>query len=148
VSFLTAIFRTRSGPEVLSISCAAGVLKNCLGRVRRLEDITIKLLTPDTWFLTALVECASDAATLETDQLLSTLSSLQLNRADVLPERYGRPSKGIDDEPSSDEYDVNSDEHHEQDSDDEPLSSRKQSRWSLEDDERLRAWKDEDKSWA
>jgi hypothetical protein len=50
MSFLTALFRTRSGPGFLSTSCAASVLKNHLGRVGRLSDITIKLLTPDTWF--------------------------------------------------------------------------------------------------
>jgi hypothetical protein len=150
LSFLTALFRTRSGPGVLSPSCAASVLKNRLGQVVRLADITIKLLTPDTWFLTSLVECASDAAALETGQPVSALSSLQLNRADVaLAQRYSRPSNSIDDEFSSDGYDIDNDEHHEHQSGnvDEPSSSRKQSRWLPEDDKRLREWKKAGHPW-
>jgi hypothetical protein len=79
---------------------------------------------------------------------MSIFPSLQLNRADVAPERFRRPCNCIDNESSMDEYDIDSDEHHEdEDGNDEPSSSGKQSRWSPEDDKRLCEWRKAGKSW-
>lgn len=151
VSFVTTLFRAGSSAGILSPNYAVKLLENAVGQAMNLEDVTIKLLTPDTWLLTSLVDCASDVAGLEIDQSVSALSSLRLNRADVAPARqHGRPSDGIDDETSSDDYDINGNENDGQSSDivDERSSSRKHSRWSEEDDKRLRIWKEESKPWG
>ncbi|RYO04410.1 hypothetical protein AA0121_g12780 [Alternaria tenuissima] len=141
VSFVTTLFRAGTGVGILSPSYAVKLLENAVGQAIKLEDVTIKLLTPDTWFLTSFVDYASDVAGLETDQPVSALSSLRLNRADVAPARqHGRPSDDIDNETSSDDYEINGKENdgHSSDIVDEPSSSRKHSRWSEEDDNRLR----------
>jgi hypothetical protein len=151
VSFLTAIFRARSGPEILSASHAAKLLESVVGYTTKLNDITIKPLTPDTWFLTTLVYHYSDIALRGTGRPVSALPSLKLNRADAAsPRDDGGPSDDVDDETSSDDYKNNGDEEDEYSSEvvDEASSSRKHSRWSEEDDNRLRRWKEEGKPWG
>ena len=153
VSFLTAFFRAcsdlGSDQVLLSPSGATNLLENVMGQaIEKLDDVTIKQLTPDTCFLTGLVD--SDVAGRGTDQPVSALPSLQANRADTAsPRDDGRPSDDVDDESSSDDYN-NGDENDEYSSDiaDEPSSSKKHNRWSKEDDNRLRSWKEEGKTWG
>jgi hypothetical protein len=150
MSFLTALFRGYSSSGILSSSCAVKLLENAVGQAIEFEDVTIKLLTPGTWFLTGLVDCNSDVARPGIGQPVSTLSSLQPKRADVATARqHGRPSYDISGETSSDDYDINGDENDDHSSDivDEPLSSRKHIPWCEQDDNRLRIWKEEGKPW-
>lgn len=104
-----------------------------------LDDITIRPLTPDTWFLTSHVDYIIDVTRRRTGQPASTLPILQLDK----------PSDDVDDKTSSDNYDNNSDENDEYLSDfvNKPSSSRKHSRWSEEDDNLLRSWKAAGKPW-
>lgn len=93
VSFLTALFRARSDLEILSPRHAVKLLENVVGKARRLDDITIKPLTLDTWFLMSLVDYISDVAERRTGQPVSALPSLQANRTDTASPRYdGKPS--------------------------------------------------------
>lgn len=150
VSFLTALFRRRGDLEILSPSRAAKLLEDVVGKAIKLDDITIKPLTPDTWFLMSLVDYIFDVAERGTGQPLSAQTSLQPNRAEsASPQDYGKPSDNVDDESSSDDFD-NGDENDKYSRDivDEPSSSKKHRRWSKEEDSRLRSWKEEGKPWG
>jgi hypothetical protein len=86
----------------------------------------------------------------DTDQNTSQHTSTPASNCLYAPgQQYGRPSDGIDDESSSDEYDIDSDEYHEHQSSnvDELSSSRKKSRWSPEDDKRLRELRKAGQPW-
>ncbi|KAF2257933.1 hypothetical protein CC78DRAFT_162215 [Lojkania enalia] len=149
MSFLTALFRTRRGTGILSTSYAVKLLENVVGHPTKL-DITLKPLTPDTWFLMSLIDHISDGAGQGIGQLVPALPSLQVNRVDTtFPLDDGRLNDDVDGEILSDDCENGSDESEEYSSDvvDEPLGSRKNSRWSKEDDDQLRNWKKQGKSW-
>ncbi|KAF5846100.1 hypothetical protein GGP41_008634 [Bipolaris sorokiniana] len=151
MSFLTASFRGYSSSDILSSVCAVKLLENVVGRALKLKDVTIKLLIPGTWFLTGLVDRNSDVAGFGIDQLVSAPSSVQLGRADtILARHHGGPSDYVDHGTSSDDYNINGDKSDEYLSDivEKPLTSKKHTLWLKEDDERLRNWKEEGKSWS
>lgn len=147
-SFLTALFRTCGGPCILSSSYAAEFLEN-VGYTTKL-DATIEPLTPDAWYLTSLVDHLPGSGR-GTCQLVSALPSVQPNRVDntSLPDN-GRPHGDVGDETQSRDYDSSSDEGDECSSDVmyEHMSSGKKIRWSEEDDNRLRRWKEAGKPWG
>jgi hypothetical protein len=137
--FLTAFFRDCNGSGILSPSHAAKVLKNVVGQALELDDITIKLLGLDTWFLTSRVKYYSKIAGRKSGQSEPALPILPLSQL----------SDEDSDESLSDDDDNNSDKNEEYSSYifDAPLSSTKHRRWSKEEDNRLRTLKAQGKPW-
>jgi hypothetical protein len=150
VSFLTVFFRARGGSGILSASNAVKLLDNVIGQSTKLDDTAIKPLGHDAWLLTSLVSHLPDAAGHGTSQPLSAPSSLQLDRAAITRPLHNRAtSSDVNDETSGDDFDDGVDEKDEYSSNvaEKPSNSRKNRRWSKEDDERLRRWKGQGKSW-
>jgi hypothetical protein len=132
----------------MSPSHAAELLGKAVGHPTKI-DVTIKHLAPETWFLTSLVDHLPGAGR-GTGQVVSALPSLQLNLADTpSPLDDSGPNNNIDDETESDDYGSSGDKNDGCSSDVvyEFSSSGKRIRWSEEDDNRLRRWKEEGKPW-
>ncbi|KAF2726764.1 hypothetical protein EJ04DRAFT_557794 [Polyplosphaeria fusca] len=106
MSFLTALFRARSGSGILSASHAVKLLENVVGLSMKLDDATIRFLAPDTWVLTSLVGHLPGVAGGGTGQSSFVLPGLRSGRAATTPHlEYGRSSNDVDDEASSDDFD-------------------------------------------
>lgn len=141
--FLTAIFRACGRPEILSTSHAATLLKNTVGGSTSLEDITLKPVTSDTWFLTGLVD-HSDGAGQRTGQPVPSLPRLQANTASPLDD--SQSDDDIDDDTLSLDHENGGDNSSVVAED--SLSSKKHCSWSEEDEDLLRKWKEENRPWA
>jgi hypothetical protein len=136
--FLTAIFRDWGDMGMLSTSQAVSLIENHVGRRRKLENITITLLTPDTWFLACFLY--SDAVSLsasgsQTDQPAPASLGLLATRTDS--------AAALDDNMSSDGgidgESMNGDT---------PSIHSKRKPWTPKEDANLRKWKDECRPWG
>lgn len=142
VSFLTALFRA-GGPAILSSACAVKILKSILGRALKLDDIIIKPLTSDTWFLTS----RSDASG---RRMCQSASAPPNSRLDTPSDEGSDEGSDDDSESSGGNYGKNDhgNDDYSIDTFDVPANSRKRRRWSEKDDKRLRDWKAQGKSWG
>jgi hypothetical protein len=136
VSFFTALFRARGGREILSTSHAFKLMENVIGHTMKLDDVAIKPLPPDAWFLTALVRKCS-----------------KLNRANATSSRAARRASAAaddDDGSSSDDCSDGVDEGDESSGGLADKTSKPWKRappWLKDDEDNLRQWKKDDKSW-
>lgn len=147
MSYLTAIIRARNGLEVLSTGQAVTLLKNIVGNPLKLENITIKPLTPDTWFLAGFVDLFTDPAGCGRGQPLPD----QSNTASGRNQGWHRNDVDNDDDETlykSVERTDDSEEEYLSDIADKAPSSKTYSRWSPDDDDRLRTFKREGRPWA
>lgn len=129
----------------LSTSQAFTLLENVVGYNMKLDNITVKPLALETWFLTCFMHCLFDTASRQIGQLAPTLPSLPATRTDAVSLGGDDWSGGDDvDESSSDDDDKN-DEHLR--NNDGLSRSMKHSPWSKEDEDNLHEWKEEGKPW-
>ncbi|KAF1978217.1 hypothetical protein BU23DRAFT_654700 [Bimuria novae-zelandiae CBS 107.79] len=160
VSLLTAIFRTRGVPGILTTSHAVNLLKRAMGDFTKLDNIAICPFTSNTWFLTSLayLRTGGDAGC-GTGRPLPAPSSLPMNRAYTASLRdHGRPRDDVDhDDDDDNDYkssgedydkDGDSDEEDPNDTGEKPSSSRTHTRWSEDDDKRLRSFKEDGRRWG
>lgn len=141
---------------MLSTSQAASLIGNQVGHGRKLENITITSLAPDTWFLACFLYWPSDAVNLsairsqlnrldsQTDQPASASLDLLATRTD--------PAAALGDDMSSDgdsdgERSSDNDEYVSHINGNTPSISQKNSAWSQEDDDALAQWKKDGKRW-
>ncbi|KAF1972135.1 hypothetical protein BU23DRAFT_166499 [Bimuria novae-zelandiae CBS 107.79] len=147
MSYLTAIIRARNGLGVLPTGQAVTLLKNIVGNLLKLENITIKPLTSDTWFLAGFVDLLTDPAGCGRSQPLRAL----LNTVSERNRGWHRNDVNNDDDETlykSLEKTDDSEEEYLSDIADKPPSSKTYSRWSEDDDDRLRGFKKEGRPWA
>ncbi|KAF1978987.1 hypothetical protein BU23DRAFT_647703 [Bimuria novae-zelandiae CBS 107.79] len=130
-AFVTALFRDH---EDIGTVQAAGLLKDIVGHLE-LRSITAKPVEPGTWFLTCFTHHASDTLGRQISQ--------------PSPEEDDWSNSRDIDEKSLGDDDANSDENDEypREPDTKFLSSTKGRRWSPEEDNNLRKWKNEGKPW-
>lgn len=134
VSLLTAIFRTHGISEILTTGHAVTLLEHTIGQLGKLDTITLYPLTPGTWFLLAVSRTTNNG----------------------MSGKYNKPpwdcgsSSDFPDDNDNKQYrssDEDGDEEGSDDVRDKPLDFKAHTRWSVDDDDRLRSLKEAGNPW-